>query len=65
MSQFTYFNYYCMTNYEKRLNKIRKSYTNKKKRTTLVDLTCIIYRQKKTQKDKYKKEILWIFLDKR
>jgi hypothetical protein len=50
MSQFTYFNYYCMTNYKKRLNKIIKSYFNKKKRTTLRDLTSIIYRQKKCKK---------------
>jgi hypothetical protein len=41
MSQFTYFNYYCMTNYEKWLNKIIKSYFNKKKEP-LLDLTYII-----------------------
>jgi hypothetical protein len=51
MSLFTYFNYYCMTNYEKRINKIIKYYFNKKKkRTTLLNLTSIIYRQKKRKK---------------
>jgi hypothetical protein len=39
-----------MTNYEKRLNKIIKSYFNKKRRTILLDLTYIIHRQKKRKK---------------
>jgi hypothetical protein len=49
MLQFTFFNYYCMINYEKRLNKIINSYL-KKKKNPLLGLTSIIYRQKKRKK---------------
>jgi hypothetical protein len=64
MSQFTYFNYYCMTNYEKRLNKTIKSYFNEKKNHFAGFNICYPLTEK-TQKDKYKIKILWIYLDKR